>query len=225
MSPKAKGKKKRAETGKKTDQQDCITQVTGEEQTNQVERTEAEEKEQLSEIEQLKVKLAEKEKEAEENYERTLRVQADLENYKKRVLRERADLFNYGHQDLIKELLPILDNLERAIENAEKSQDYPALIEGIELIGKQFVNCLEKFGVKSISSLGEKFDPSLQEAISQVESREHAPNTVIEEVQKGYLLKDRLLRPSLVIVSRGAEEAEVASGIDVEIEEESQERE
>ncbi len=223
MNPKAKGKRKRVGKEKETDQQEGIIRVAGEEQTSQVEGAEAEEKAELSELEQLKAKLAEKEKEAEENYERMLRAQADLENYKKRALREKAELFNYRHEELIKELLPILDNLERAIENTKKSQDCLALIEGIELTWKQFIHCLEKFGVKSISSLGEKFDPGLQEAMSQIESGDHAPNTVIEEVQKGYLLKDRLLRPSLVVVSRQPEGTEVATG--KEVEEEDQEKE
>lgn len=219
MNPKAKGKKKREE--KEINQQVDITELVEEEQTSQVE--EAEEKLGLSELEQVKAKLAEREIEVEENHEKLLRAQADLENYKKRILREKAELFNYRHEELIKELLPILDNLERAIENAKNSQDCPALIEGIELTWKQFINCLEKFGVKSISSLGEKFDPGLQEAMSQIESRDHAPNTVIEELQKGYLLKDRLLRPSLVVVSRQPEGTEVVT--EKEGEREDQERE
>ena len=186
MSPKAKGKKKRGKKEEEIEQQVDITELVEEEQTSQGEGVEAEEKLELSELEQVKAKLAEKEIEAEENREKFLRAQADLENYKKRILREKAELFNYRHEELIKELLPILDNLERAIENAKSSQDCPALIEGIELTWKQFINCLEKFGVKSISSLGEKFDPGLQEAMSQIESRDHAPNTVIEELQKGF---------------------------------------
>jgi molecular chaperone GrpE len=212
VNPKAKGRKKRGEKEKEINQQVDITELVEEEQISRGEGAEAEEKPELSELEQLKAKLAEKEIEVEENHEKLLRAQADLENYKKRILREKAELFNYRHEELIKELLPILDNLERAIENAKNSQDCSALIEGIELTWKQFINCLEKFGVKSISSLGEKFDPGLQEAMSQIESRDHAPNTVIEEVQKGYLLKDRLLRPSLVVVSRQPEETEVVTG-------------
>ncbi len=223
MNPKAKGKKKREEKKEEIDQQVDITQLIEEEQASQGEGAEAEEKLELSELEQVKAKLAEKQTEAVGNYERMLRAQADLENYKKRMLREKAELFNYRHEELIKELLPILDNLERAIENAKNSQDCPALIEGIELTWKQFINCLEKFGVKSISSLGEKFDPGLQEAMSQIESRDHAPNTVIEELQKGYLLKDRLLRPSLVVVSRQPEGTEVVT--EKEKEREGQERE
>ncbi len=224
MNPKAKGKKKREEKKEEIDQQVDITQLIEEEQASQGEGAEAEEKLELSELEQVKAKLAEKQTEAVGNYERMLRAQADLENYKKRMLREKAELFNYRHEELIKELLPILDNLERAIENAKNSQDCPALIEGIELTWKQFINCLEKFGVKSISSLGEKFDPGLQEAMSQIESRDHAPNTVIEELQKGYLLKDRLLRPSLVVVSRQPEGTEVVTEKEEE-EREGQERE
>lgn len=223
MNPKAKGKKKRGKKEEEIDQQVDITELVEEEQTSQGEGAEAQEKLRLSELEQVKAKLAEKEMEAEENREKLLRAQADLENYKKRILREKAELFNYRHEELIKELLPILDNLERAIENAKNSQDCSALIEGIELTWKQFINCLEKFGVKSISSLGEKFDPGLQEAMSQIESKDHAPNTVIEELQRGYLLKDRLLRPSLVVVSRQPEVTEVVT--EKEGEREGQERE
>ncbi|UCD85594.1 MAG: nucleotide exchange factor GrpE [Deltaproteobacteria bacterium] len=223
MSPRAKGKGKETKKREDAEKQEKITQEEGEELTIQVEEAEAEGSEQLSELEQLNNKLAEKDKEAAENYEKMLRAQADLDNYKKRILREKADLFNYRHEDLIKELLPIIDNLERAIDNAGKSSDCSALVEGVELIYKQFVNCLDKFGVKSVSSLGEKFDPALHEAISQAESSEHAPNTVMEEAQKGYLLKDRLLRPSLVVVSRQPEDTKAAEGIDIEIEEEIQE--
>ncbi len=151
--------------------------------------------------EELKEELALKEKEVTANYDKYLRVVADLENYKKRSIREKADIIKYGKEDIIKDILPFVDNLDRALDHADSS-DIQALKEGIRLIQEQLLSCLKKHGVEKIDSVGLDFDPNFHEAIMQVESEEHAENKVVNEVQKGYLLNGRLLRPSKVCICK-----------------------
>jgi molecular chaperone GrpE len=153
------------------------------------------------EIKVLKAQLDEKTKGAEENYDRFLRAQAELENYKKRVEREKGSLVRYGNEELIKAILPVIDNLERAL-NHPAGDNPDGLVEGIKITLNQLLQVLEKFGVSSIAAVGEPFDPSKHEAMMQVESTEHEPNTVVSEFQKGYVLNDRLLRPAMVSVAR-----------------------
>ncbi len=151
-------------------------------------------------LEELKKRLEEKEKEAETYYDKLLRTQAELENFKKRASKEKADLLEFGNAGLVKELLPIVDNLERASEHAKKSGDSRAFGEGMEMILKDFLGQLKKFGVQSFSSIGERFNPLKHEAVAQIEDNEHEPFTIVSEFQKGYFLKDRLLRPAIVTV-------------------------
>jgi molecular chaperone GrpE len=159
------------------------------------------------EIDVLKAQLDEKTKGAEENYDRFLRAQAELENYKKRVEREKGSLVRYGNEELIKAILPVIDNLERAL-NHPAGENPDGLVEGIKITLNQLLQVLEKFGVSSIAAVGEPFDPSKHEAMMQVESTEHEPNTVVSEFQKGYVLNDRLLRPAMVSVARPPGEAQ-----------------
>jgi molecular chaperone GrpE len=159
------------------------------------------------EIEVLKAQLEEKTKGAEENYDRFLRAQADLENYKKRVEREKNNLVKYGNEDLIKAILPVIDNLERAL-NHSAEENLGGFLEGIRITIDQFHKVLEKFGVTPIPAVGEPFDPSKHEAMMQVESTDHEPNTIVSEHQRGYLLNDRLLRPAMVSVARSPREGE-----------------
>jgi molecular chaperone GrpE len=147
--------------------------------------------------------LAAKEKEAGENWDRFLRERADLENYRKRVNREKEELLNYGNKSLIEEILPIVDNLERALAHASED-GLGALLEGIRLTHGMLLNSLKKFGVSQIEAAGSQFDPAFHQAMAQVPTDQHAPNTVIEEYQKGYKLKERLLRPAMVTVSTPA---------------------
>jgi molecular chaperone GrpE len=154
------------------------------------------------EIETLKQKLEEKEKEAKDVYDRLLRTAADLENFKKRAAREKEDWLKYANEDVIKSILPFLDNLERAVAHAEKARDTGVLIEGIRLTIQQLLQGLTRFGVTPIQAVGNPFDPALHEAMLVVETDQHEPNRVVEEFQKGYLLNDRLLRPSTVSVSK-----------------------
>ncbi len=154
------------------------------------------------EIAELKIKLEEKEKEAKENYERMLRVAADLENYKKRSLREKEEWRKFANEDLIRAILPFVDNLERAVNHAEKVEDANVLIEGVRLTLQQLHQTLNRFGVSPVESVGKPFDPTIHEAMLVVETDEHEPNQVLEEFQKGYFLNDRLLRPATVSVAK-----------------------
>ena len=138
-------------------------------------------------------------------YQKYIRLAADFENYKKRLAKEKADVVSYGNEELIKALLNVIDNLERALDHAdEKAADPKALIEGVKLVHKQFLSCLEKFGVKFVeASPGQEFDPRLHQAIERVESPDFTPGLIISEMLRGYMLKERLLRPALVVVSKG----------------------
>ena len=149
----------------------------------------------------LKEEPEKKEKEAAANYDKYLRAVADLENYKKRSIREKTDIIKYGKEELIKDILPFVDSLDRALDHADSS-DVQAFKEGIRLIQEQLLSCLKKHGVEKIDSIGLDFDPNFHEALMQVESEEHAENKVVNEVQKGYLLNGRLLRPSKVCICK-----------------------
>lgn len=137
-------------------------------------------------------------------YDRFVRLAADFDNFKKRTSKEKSDVQNYGNEELIKGLLNILDNLERAIDHAEKSDDSKALIDGVKLVYDQFVNCLEKFNVKVVESgEGVEFNPKFHEAIERVDSPKFESGIIISEMVKGYTLNNRLIRPSMVSVSKG----------------------
>lgn len=161
-----------------------------------------------SELDELRQQLEKKESEARENYDRFLRQVAELENFKKRVAREKGEALRYANESLIKDLLPVLDNLERAVDHARGGGNGKPLVEGVEMVLKGFLDVLSKHGVTQISAKGESFDPERHEAIAQVESAEYEPNTVVEEHHKGYYLLDRLLRPSLVSVAKAPETKE-----------------
>lgn len=133
-----------------------------------------------------------------------IRLAADFDNFKRRSLKERQDLHNYATENLVKELLPTVDNLERAVGHGRKEEyggEVAGVIEGVELTLRSLLAALEKFGVKAVDPVGQPFDPQCHEAVRQVPSAEHDPNTVVEVFQKGYLMKDKLLRPALVAVS------------------------
>jgi molecular chaperone GrpE len=137
-------------------------------------------------------------------YQKYIRLAADFENYKKRLAKEKADVVAYGNEELIKALLNVIDNLERALDHANADEDPKPLIEGVKLVHKQFLSCLEKFGVQFVdASPGGEFDPRLHQAIERVESPDFTPGLIISEMLRGYTLKDRLLRPALVVVSKG----------------------
>jgi molecular chaperone GrpE len=133
--------------------------------------------------------------------ERYLRLAAEFENYKRLAQRDQREYARFANENLLKDLLPIIDNLERAIRFAKDSPNKGGLMQGVELTLKQFSETLEKYGVKRISSIGERFDPSRHEAVARVDSRDAPETTVLEEHQPGYLLHERILRPSMVTVA------------------------
>jgi molecular chaperone GrpE len=139
--------------------------------------------------------------------DRLLRLQADFENFRRRALAERRDLFQYGHQNLVKDLLLTVDNLERAIGHARESGggDLESFLQGIELVQREFLGILEAHSVREIEALGKAFDPALHEAMAQAADDSVAPNTVIDVLEKGYQLRDRLLRPTRVVVAKAPE--------------------
>jgi molecular chaperone GrpE len=153
----------------------------------------------------LEARLQEKEKEAKDNYDRFLRLSAELENYKKRMEKEKSETYRFANECLIKEMLPVLDNLERALEHGRKAEDPKAVLEGVEMTHKGFKSVLEKYGVTRVEALGEEFDPNRHEAVMVQEDAGQLPGRVISELQTGYLLHDRLVRPAMVVVSKKPE--------------------
>lgn len=141
--------------------------------------------------------------EASNNWDLYLRERADLENARKRHQRDKEDALRFANDRLLKEMIPVLDNLERAVSHAGQSDNNnQGLLEGVNMTISQFRKALEDFGVKPINAVGEPFDPNMHQAMGQVESAEQVPNTVVTEFQRGYLLHNRLLRPSLVMVAK-----------------------
>jgi len=139
--------------------------------------------------------------------DRLLRVVAEFDNYKKRVARDRAEVVRTANEELLLELLPVLDNLERALAAARKTDSTEALAEGGDMVIRLFQAVLERAGVKPIGSVGQPFDPNVHQAVAAVESPEGAGQTVVEEVQRGYWLHTKVLRPAMVKVSRAAARA------------------
>lgn len=146
--------------------------------------------------------IAEAQAEATKNWDLYLRERADLENFRKRSQREKEDAIRFANDRLLKEMIPVLDNLERAVEHAGEETGTEGLLEGVNMTMEMFRKTLEASGVKPIDAIGTPFDPNLHQAMGQVETEEHPPNSVAAEFQKGYLLNDRLLRPSLVMVAK-----------------------
>ena len=153
------------------------------------------------EIEQLK-------SEYEAKIDQMLRTVAEYENAKKRAIREKEEFQKYAVESVIKDLIPVVDSMNRAIKAAKESTDFDALHEGIQLIQKQIHNVLERKNVSIIDAIGKNFDPNLHEAIAQVES-DLPMNTIVEEFQVGYKLRDRVLRASMVSVSQGQSNPEI----------------
>jgi molecular chaperone GrpE len=155
-----------------------------------------------SRIQELESALVRATEEAKGNHDRLLRERADLENFKKRAAREREEVARHGNEAMVRDLLPMIDNLERAIDHASTGDNGQSLVDGVRLVLNGILDVLERHGVTRIAALGERFDPARHEAMEQVESDDHEPNTVVREHQRGYKLHDRLIRAALVGVSK-----------------------
>lgn len=136
--------------------------------------------------------------------EQLLRTAADFDNYRKRSRRDVEDAHKKGAEELLKNLLPVFDNLERAVMHAEQTTDAKAIAEGVKMVLKQFTDALGRVGIKRVGGVGQPFDPLVHEAIQQIETTDHPPGTVVAEVQPGYAFGDRLIRAAMVVVARGA---------------------
>ncbi len=136
-----------------------------------------------------------------------LRTAADFDNYRKRSRRDVEDAHKKGSEELLKALLPVFDNLERAVMHAEQTADAKAIAEGVKMVLKQFTDALAKVSIKRVGGVGQPFDPLVHEAIQQIETNEHPAGTVVAEVQPGYAFGDRLIRAAMVVVARGPAKA------------------
>jgi molecular chaperone GrpE len=152
--------------------------------------------------EMLVEELEKTKKEAAGNYDKYLRVTADLENFKRRAIKERADALNYGNENLLKDILPVVDSMERALDHVGNPEGVDAFLEGLKLIYDKLLSTLGKHGVERIDITGKDFDPNFHEAMLQVETEEFEDNKIVEEFEKGYLLNGRLLRPVKVSISK-----------------------
>ncbi|KYF68596.1 molecular chaperone GrpE [Sorangium cellulosum] len=149
-------------------------------------------------------KLGEVQAEAARMREQLLRTAADFDNFRKRSRREVEEAQRRGRESILKDLLPVFDNLERAASHAENAPDVKSVADGVRIVAKQFVDTLDRMGIKRIAAVGKPFDPSVHEAIQQIESTEHPAGVVIAEVQPGYMLGDYLIRAAMVVVSKGS---------------------
>lgn len=131
-----------------------------------------------------------------------VRIYADFENSKKRLIKEKDDFFKFANEGLIKELLVVIDGFDQTLNHAGDQGELASFISGVDILRKQFVQILQKFGVKEIESVGKIFDPQVHEAVSQEASSSHPSGTVIKEWRKGYMLNDRLLRAAMVVTAQ-----------------------
>ncbi|UJF35049.1 nucleotide exchange factor GrpE [Paenibacillus hexagrammi] len=146
------------------------------------------------ELEQLRAQ-------SEENYQRFLRVQADFDNFRRRARAEKEDFAKYASLKLIEQLLPIVDNFDRALSSSKETKDFDSLAKGIDMTFRQLDQVLTQEGLKPIESVGQPFNPEIHQAVMQVETDEYEEGIVVEELQKGYMLKEKVIRPAMVKVS------------------------
>ena len=170
------------------------------EETSSIEEENIEEAKELSPLEQLEEQIRLKDEELANQKDTFLREKAELENLKKRLIKEKEDFVQFANERLLKELIQIEDNLERALEVPKATLDN--LKEGVEMIQKQFTAFLKNQKAEPIEALGKPFDPNLHEVLNQQESEEHEENTVIQEYSKGYTLNGRILRSAKVVIAK-----------------------
>jgi len=145
-----------------------------------------------------------------EGEDKFLRLQAEFDNFRRRTLKEKQDTFKYGHQNIVKDLLATVDNLDRAVVHGEGNQDgdFQSLLQGVELVQRELLGALAKHGVEPIKAKDMLFDPAVHEAMAQIPAADVPSNTVVQVLQTGYMLRDRMLRPARVVVSKSAEQTE-----------------
>ncbi|WCN38727.1 nucleotide exchange factor GrpE [Aneurinibacillus uraniidurans] len=170
------------------------------EETEAVE-TEVVDTEEVTEDNSLEAQIAQLQAEKDEMYNKLLRAQADLQNFRTRVNKEKEQMLTYSSQRVIEALLPVVDNFERAITASHGTGDTEALAQGVEMVFRQLQQVLEQESVTTVPGVGSPFDPNMHQAVMQEESSEYESGIIIEEFQKGYKLKDRIIRPSMVKVS------------------------
>jgi molecular chaperone GrpE len=161
-----------------------------------------------STIEKLQTLLTDKDKEIAELKDRYLRVLADSENTRKRIRQQSEETVRLQRENFLRELLPIVDNLERAVEAARGGGNGKSIVEGVEMVLRSILDFLKIHGVTQLTSVGQPFDPQLHEAVDQIESSQYLPNTVVNEFHRGYLIGDRMLRPARVAVATGVRGSE-----------------
>ena len=203
-SKKGKAGKKTAEESKKDEavkQDEAVTEenvdLPGDE-----DGAPEEEAEETDPVKILENKVQKAEDDAAASHDRLLRATAEFDNYKKRSERELGEFRKFANERLIKELLPVMDNLERAIESSTDDSVNSGLIEGVEMTLKEIYKVLDTFNLKCLEAEGKPFDPNFHQAVLQEETDEQADNTVLKVMQKGYILHDRLIRPAMVIVAK-----------------------
>lgn len=184
---------------KQASEQDLKDAVTADNETVEQEvqaegAASAGEAEALNELNELR-------KQADENLQRYMRVQADFDNFRRRARLEKEDFAKYASLKVIEQLLPVVDNFERALTSSKEAKDFDSLAKGLDMIYRQLDQLLVQEGLQPIEAVGQPFNPEFHQAVMQVESEEHDEGIVIEEIQKGYLLKDKVIRPAMVKVS------------------------
>ena len=181
---------------KKTEQQDLENELEAPENAElEVEVVE-------DETDQLRNELTQALEETKTHQEQYLRTLADMENLRKRTQREKEELAKFANEGILREILSVIDNLERAVEHAEQAENDAGLLEGVQMTLTQFTQVLNRFGVEPVEAVGQPFDPAFHQAMGQLESEEYPANTVVQQVQKGYQLNNRLLRPAFVMLAK-----------------------
>lgn len=156
-------------------------------------------------FDELAKQLSAAEEDAKAHYDKLLRVMAELDNFKKRSDREKQEMVRYSNEQLVKDLLPVLDGLDRVLEHLPQgaSKELVDFVSGVQLVAKQLINILDKYGLKEIPSEGERFNPEVHEAVAHLPSNEVEADHIIEVHRKGYILNDRVVRAAMVTVSKG----------------------
>lgn len=184
------------------EQEEQEQETTIEQEDGELQDEENNEKEVLQEdIKAIKAQLEEQTKKSEEYFNALQRTMAEFDNFRKRTIKEKENIYQDAVSDTVAEMLPVLDNLQRAIDTCKENAESAKLLEGVEMVLKQFKDSLSKLGVEEIKAVGENFDPELHNAVMHIEDEMVDENTIVEEFQKGYKVKDRVIRHSMVKVA------------------------